>query len=254
LELPEARQKRLAGIVEDAREQDDDAKVLNPLASVSDLAEACARSADTVVWNEFLTRCAPITSLVAARVARIWQGRSTMAVVDDIVQEVFLKLSEHECKILREFKPRGEDSFLGLLRVITASVANDYFRRQHSEKRGGKVVTMVLDEESSSVVPVSPEKDSEIQRAVLFSELDHKLRSATGPNAERDRTIFWLYYLQGLTAEEIAAVPGTDLSADGVVSALRQITTSLRKQLEPHVSHRNKAGDLDSPLDAGVKP
>jgi RNA polymerase sigma-70 factor (ECF subfamily) len=166
-------------------------------------------------------------------VARIWHGRSTASVVDDIVQEVFLKLCEQERRVLRDFKPRGEDSFFALLRVVTASVANDYFRRQHSEKRGGKVVTMVLDEESSSVVPVAPEKDSEIQRAVLFSELDHKLRSATGTTAERDRTIFWLYYLQGLTADEIAGLPASGLSAKGVESALRRITTWLRKELEP---------------------
>ena len=203
------------------------------MAPVNELARNCARSADTAVWGEFLDRCAPVAALVAARVARIWHGRSTASVVDDIVQEVFLKLCEQERRVLRDFKPRGEDSFFALLRVVTASVANDYFRRQHSEKRGGKVVTMVLDEESSSVVPVAPEKDSEIQRAVLFSELDHKLRSATGTTAERDRTIFWLYYLQGLTADEIAGLPASGLSAKGVESALRRITTWLRKELEP---------------------
>jgi RNA polymerase sigma-70 factor (ECF subfamily) len=202
-------------------------------APVNELASACARSADTAVWGEFLGRCAPQAALVAARVARIWHGRSTTSVVDDIVQEVFLKLCEQERRILRDFKPRGEDSFFALLRVVTASVANDYFRRQHSEKRGGKVVTMVLDDESSSVVPIAPEKDSEVQRALLFAELDHKLRSATGPTAERDRTIFWLYYLQGLTADEIAGLPGSDLSAKGVESALRRITAWLRKELEP---------------------
>ena len=121
-------------------------------APVNELARTCARSADTAEWAEFLGRCAPVAALVAVRVARVWQGNTTASVVDDIVQEVFLKLCEHERRILREFKPRGEDSFLALLRVIAASVANDYFRRQRSEKRGGKVVTMVLDEESSSVV------------------------------------------------------------------------------------------------------
>ena len=202
-------------------------------APVNELASACARSADTAVWGEFLGRCAPVAALVAVRVARVWQGNTTASVVDDIVQEVFLKLCEHERRILREFKPRGEDSFLALLRVIAASVANDYFRRQRSEKRGGKVVTMVLDEESSSVVFVASEKDSAVQRAVLFSELDHKLRLAPGSTAGRDRTIFWLYYLQGLTADEIAGLPASGLSAKGVESALRRITIWLRKELEP---------------------
>ena len=202
-------------------------------APVNELARTCARSADTAEWAEFLGRCAPVAALVAIRVTRIWQGNTTASVVDDIVQEVFLKLCEHERRILREFRPRGEDSFLALLRVVAASVANDYFRRQRSEKRGGKVATMVLDEESSNVVPVASEKDPEVQRVVLFSELDHKLRSAPGSTAERDRTIFWLYYLQGLTADEIARLPTSGLSAKGVESALRRITLWLRKELEP---------------------
>jgi RNA polymerase sigma-70 factor (ECF subfamily) len=215
-------------------------------APVNELARTCARSADTAVWGEFLGRCAPVAALVAARVARVWHGRPSAAVVDDIVQEVFVKLCEQERRILRDFRPRGEDSFFALLRVVTASVANDYFRRQHSEKRGGKVVTMVLDDDSI-VVPVAPEKDTEIQRAVLFSELDHKLRSVSGATAERDRTIFWLYYLQGLTADEIAELPGSDLSAKGVESALRRITTWLRKQMEP----RKPDGPIETARESG---
>jgi RNA polymerase sigma-70 factor (ECF subfamily) len=205
---------------------------MEPLrAPVNELARACAHSADTAEWGEFLGRCAPVAALVAARVARIWQGTATAAVVDDIVQEVFLKLCEDDRRILRDFKPQGDDSFLALLRVITASVANDYFRRQYSEKRGGKAITTLLDDESSQ--PVAARNDGDIHRTVLFNELDRKLRSVAGATAERDRNLFWLYYLQGLTADEIASLPGVDLSAKGVESALRRVTAWLRKELEP---------------------
>ena len=71
-----------------------------------------------------------------------------------------------------------------------------------------------------------------MQRAVLFAELDRMLRAAPGAAAERDRTLFWLYYLQGLTADEIAALPGSELSAKGVESALRRVTTWLRKEMK----------------------
>lgn len=205
---------------------------MEPLrAPVNELARACAYSADAAEWGEFLGRCAPVAALVAARVTRIWQGVASAAVVDDIVQEVFLKLCEQDRRILREFKPKGDDSFLALLRVITASVANDYFRRQYSEKRGGRALTMLLDDESSP--PIVAQSDRDIQRAVLFNELDRKLRSVSGATAERDRNFFWLYYLQGLTAEEIASLPGAELSAKGVESALRRVTAWLRKELEP---------------------
>ena len=219
---------------------------MEPLrAPVNELARACAHSADTAEWGEFLGRCAPVAALVAARVARIWQRTASSAVVDDIVQEVFVKLCEQERRILREFKPKGDDSFLALLRVITASVANDYFRRQYSEKRGGKVVTMLLDEEPSSMVAAHNDQDA--QRAVLFNELDRKLRSASGATAERDRALFWLYYLQGLTADEIASLPGSELSAKGVESALRRVTAWLRKELEP----RSTAAQIEPAGEAG---
>ena len=219
---------------------------MEPLrAPVNELARACAHSADTAEWGEFLGRCAPVAALVAARVARIWQGTASSAVVDDIVQEVFVKLCEQERRILREFKPKGDDSFLALLRVITSSVANDYFRRQYSEKRGGKVVTMLLDEEPSSMVAAHNDQDA--QRAVLFNELDRKLRSASGATAERDRALFWLYYLQGLTADEIASLPGLELSAKGVESALRRVTAWLRKELEP----RSTAAQIEPAGEAG---
>lgn len=198
---------------------------------VNELAKACAGSADAAEWEEFLRRCVPIASLVAGRVSRMWIGRATSSIVDDIVQEVFLKLCEQHRRILREFNPRGEDSFLGLLRIVSASVANDYFRRQHSAKRGGKVVTVELDENASAIVPGSDDSEG-VQKAVLLAELDLRLRSAPGVIADRDRAIFWLYYLQGLTAEEIAGLPSTQLSAKGVESALRRVTTWLRKELE----------------------
>jgi RNA polymerase sigma-70 factor (ECF subfamily) len=171
--------------------------------------------------------------MVAGRITRMWTGTATPSIVDEIVQEVFLKMCEQERRILREFKPQGDDSFLALLRVITGSVANDHFRRQRSEKRGGKVVTLAIDEEIAQ--PVAREQGG-MQKAVLFAELDRMLLSATGPSAQRDRTIFWMYYRQGLTADEIAALPGSELSAKGVESVLRRVILWLRKEMEPQKS------------------
>ncbi len=200
---------------------------------VNELAKACARSTGAAEWEELLRRCAPVAAIVAARITRLWLGTATPSIVDDIVQEVFLKLCDQERRILRDFTPRGEDSFFGLLRVISASVANDYFRRQYSEKRGGKVVTIGLEDSPVSVSqPFQNESVAAMDRTVLFAELDSLLRSAASPTAERDRTLFWLYYLQGLTADEIAALPGSVLSAKGVESALRRVTSWMRKELE----------------------
>ena len=204
--------------------------------SVNDLAKACARSADAAEWEEFVRRSTPLASLVALRVCRMWVADPSPATVDDIVQEVFVKLCEQERRILRDFEPRGEDSFLGLLRIVSASVANDYFRRQYSAKRGGKVVILPLvddDAQSQGAHPAGGMQQARTRQAVLMGELDKKLRSAPGVIGERDRALFWLYYQQGFTAEEIARLPATGLSAKGVESALRRVTVWLRSEVDP---------------------
>ncbi|MGA3046252.1 MAG: sigma-70 family RNA polymerase sigma factor [Terracidiphilus sp.] len=200
--------------------------------SVNDLAKACAHSADAAEWEEFLRRCTPLASLVAMRISRSWVSVSSPATVSDIVQEIFLKLCEQERRILREFEPRCEDSFLGLLRMVSASVANDYFRRIYSAKRGGKVVTMPLAEDGAPGTATSSHTTAELERSVLLAQLDQKMRSAPDVIGERDRALFWLYYRQGLTAEEIAAITGAGLTAKGVESALRRVAKWLRGEVE----------------------
>jgi RNA polymerase sigma-70 factor (ECF subfamily) len=201
-----------------------------PGTSVNELAKACAHSSDATEWQEFVSRCMPLASLVALRVSRMWVGDPSPVTVDDIVQETFLKLCEQERRILRDFEPRGDDSFFGLLRIVTASVANDYFRRFYSVKRGGKVVTMPLLDDEGQMPLDSGRPAARIHQAALLEQLDQKLRSAPKVISERDRVIFWLYYRQGYTADEIARLPATALTAKGVESALRRVTLWLREQ------------------------
>jgi RNA polymerase sigma-70 factor (ECF subfamily) len=161
----------------------------------------------------------------------MWVSDPSRATVDDIVQEVLLKLCEQERRILRDFEPRGEDSFFGLLRIVTASVANDYFRRIYSTKRGGKVVVMPLLDEQALRGQDGARPMAKMHQSALLAELDQKLRLAPKEIGERDRALFWLYYLQGYTAEEIARIPGVGLSAKGVESALRRVTVWLRDEV-----------------------
>jgi RNA polymerase sigma-70 factor, ECF subfamily len=201
-------------------------------SSVNDLARACSRSADAAEWEEFVRRCTPLASLVALRVSRLWLSGPSPAAVDDIVQEVFVKLCEQERRILADFEPRGEDSFLGLLSMVAASVANDYFRRLYSAKRGGKVVINTLGDDEVLFSAASAHPAAQMQRSALLAQLDDKLLSAPEIVGERDRAFFWLYYREGFTAEEIAGLPDAGLTAKGVESALRRITLWLRGEVE----------------------
>lgn len=211
------------------------------LTSVNDLAKLCSHSAEVPEWEQFVNRCSPLAAVVARRIARLWVSDPGPAAIDDIVQEVFLKLCEHERRILRDFEPRGEDSFFGLLRIVTASVTNDYFRRQYSTKRGGKVVTMPLLDGDSSPAAQAGAEPSVMQQSALLGQLDRKLLSAPKIVGARDRALFWLYYRQGFTAEEISRLPAAGLTAKGVESALRRVTSWLREEID--------RGDIARPAD-----
>jgi len=199
--------------------------------SVNDLAKLCAHSAEVPEWEELVRRCSPLATVVARRISRLWVPDPSPAVIDDIVQEVFLKLCEHDRRILRAFEPRGDDSFFGLLRLVTASVTNDYYRRQYSTKRGGKVLTMPLLEGDSSLASQAAIEPAAMQHAALLEQLDRILRSAPRIIGVRDRALFWLYYRQGFTAEEISRLPAAGLTPKGVESALRRVTTWLREEI-----------------------
>lgn len=199
--------------------------------SVNELAKVCAHSSNASEWDEFLRRCTPLASVIIARVVRMWTKSVSPAVVDDILQEVFLKLCEGERRILREFEAREEDSFFALLRIVSGSVANDYFRRLNSAKRGGKSVTSSLTEDTFPVHSKSQDS-GDLQKAVLMAQLDQMMLASPHVVSGRDRSLFWLYYQQGFTAEEIAGMTGAGLTPKGVESALRRVGKWIKEEME----------------------
>jgi RNA polymerase sigma-70 factor (ECF subfamily) len=194
------------------------------------LARICAYSAQAPEWEQFVRAVTPVVALAARRVSAVW-GDASEGTVSEIVQEVFLKLCEDERRILREFDDRGNDSFLKLLRMITASVGTDHFRRQRAEKRGGRTHSVPLE----SHIPTDDVSDSKATAAVewpsLIAQLDGLLRLYPDTVSARDRNLFWLYYRQGLTAEAISRIPAIGLSAKGVESALQRLTRLLRETI-----------------------
>jgi RNA polymerase sigma-70 factor (ECF subfamily) len=194
------------------------------------LARTCAYSTRAPEWDDFVALVSPVISLAAWRVARVW-GEASTAPINEIVQDVFLKLVEDDRRILRDFEDRGSDSFLKLLRVITASVATDYFRRAHAEKRGGSATTIALDVPGVADAVHDTKATAAVEWPALIAQLDNLLRLLPGEVTERDRNLFWLYYRQGLTADAISRIPAMGLSAKGVESALLRLARLLRETI-----------------------
>jgi RNA polymerase sigma-70 factor (ECF subfamily) len=195
------------------------------------LARLCAYSMRAPEWEQFVRLTTPVVALAARRVSALWREPSNTT-VSEIVQDVFLKLCEDDRRILREFEDRGNSSFLKLMRMITVSVATDYFRRTRAEKRGGLNGAASL--ESSLIEEDLSDGHSTwaVEWPALMAQLDGLLRLYPDAVSPRDRRLFWLYYRQGLTAEAISRIPAINLSAKGVESALLRLVRLLRQTIE----------------------
>ena len=60
---------------------------------------------------------------------------------------------------------------------------------------------------------------------------EHLKRVLTGPDPERDRMIFWLYFRQGMSTKEIASLPTIGLGTKGVGSVIERLKHGLREQI-----------------------
>jgi DNA-directed RNA polymerase specialized sigma24 family protein len=101
---------------------------------------------------------------------------------------------------------------------------------------------MPLVEDVAQLPAATTQPAARMTQSALLTQLDRKLRSAPGVIGERDRAFFWLYYRQGFTAEEIAGLAATGLTAKGVESALRRVTIWLRGEVE----RENPAEQIES--------
>lgn len=202
----------------------------------SGLIRACA-DGEAAAWLEFIRRYHRLIAITASRAARRW-GESSPAVVDDLAQETYLKLCDDGARVLCEFDSVTPDAIFGFLKVLTANVANDYFKKLHAGKRGGAQPSEPLEDAERAATVAGPASSESVERAVLLNELDACLRAvAPADTQERDRTIFWLYYRQGLTAKEIVELPSIDLSLKGVESTLHRLTQLVRAHLLKEKAH-----------------
>jgi RNA polymerase sigma-70 factor (ECF subfamily) len=212
--------------------------------SAEELVRACVEAGNSEAWNEFVCRFRKLIACVVMRIARKY-GESSPAIVDDLVQDVYLKVCSDNCRLLREFEPQHPDAFFGMLSVVAVNVAHDHFRARRSGKRGSGIFDSDLAEVDTFVPDTHSAGSAFIEREILLQEIDGVLGEIASPTAARDREIFWLYYRHGFTAKAIAAITYLNLTTKGVESILYRLTRYVRERLadnapdtEKHKEHR----------------
>ena len=199
--------------------------------SLKDIVCLCAGACDDEAWEEFVSRVGKPISLTILRTASVW-GAPSRSLVEDLVQITYLKLWEDSCRLLRDFAIQHPEAILGYLKKTAANVTHDYFKHGYSQTSGGAqlhVSTSDVDPEAGKEGHGSQEK---IAFGLFLDEIDGHLKGClTGPDQERDRMIFWLYFRQGMSTKEIASLPTIGLSAKGVGSVLERLKHGIREQI-----------------------
>src|SRR3954471_10617218 len=95
--------------------------------SAEELIQACAELGDGAAWQEFVLRFQRPISLSIVRAAYQW-GAIPEQVVDDLVQETYLKLCSDRCCLLREFAVQHPEAVPGYIKTIAVNVARDHFK------------------------------------------------------------------------------------------------------------------------------
>jgi len=183
------------------------------------LLHLCLSSEGEEHWCKFVRRTQPLIANVIINTVRHWREPSPN-LIDDLIQETFLKLFANDRKALRNIKNEYENTLFGYLKVVASNVARDHFRQTEN-----KVEEVGLED---TVVPPSPDGLDRIAFNRLKDKIQMQLRSLSATTRERDESIFWLYYEQGYTAKEIADIPAIGLTIKGVESTLLRLTRVIR--------------------------
>jgi RNA polymerase sigma factor (sigma-70 family) len=209
--------------------------------SASDLVSACCRM-DDGAWEEFVARYNRRVSLYVTRACRFpgWSRDDRSDLARDLIQEVYVRLLADGCRALRVWRGESEEAFLGYLARVVHAVACDALRRERSLKRSVNLVPLdaMPTCDGPSLADVLHAADANSPDRMLAERLAPvRLRAAldslySGPNASRNALIFQLHVLDGLTASEIAGLPGIGMQVPSVESVLRRTRERLRASLK----------------------
>lgn len=201
--------------------------------SAEAIVRACVGSDSPAVWAEFIRRFQPLIAKVVARTARRHSPQAAPHLVDDLVQETYLKLCEEQCRLLRQFRSHHPDSIYGYLKVVAACVVLDYFKSEHARKRDAARTDSLPDRHDSFLPPVEIRTSLSSEDMVALREIDDILcQLYKGETLVRNRAIFWLHHREGMTAQAIASIPWIKLNTKGVETALRRMTHLIQSHIE----------------------
>jgi len=195
------------------------------------LLAGCATGGGASAWEEFVRRYHDLIARVVLRTAQRY-GTVSPDLLEDLVQEVYLKLCGNQARILGSYREPHPDAVYGFLKVVVSNAVHDHFKAKTAKKRGAGRNHEPIEEREPVGRPAAPSAMASAEQRILLNQIDDVLNGAgTQDIPERDRRIFWLYYQHGWTAKAIASIPALRLTPKGVESTILRATRYVRARL-----------------------
>src|SRR5215471_8338272 len=137
-----------------------------------DLVRECGEKlTDPALWGQFQFRFERLIFLYLIRALRCRSFQEDLeGIVPDLAQEVYVRLVQHDGRILRSFRGTTEFSVMAFLAKISSSVVHDYVRQSVTTRRRGQVVPiddLRAAEQIGNATAESPELDSSRMSSIL---------------------------------------------------------------------------------------
>jgi RNA polymerase sigma factor (sigma-70 family) len=190
-------------------------------------------------WQEFISRFEVILIKAIRLTCRRFapQNRLTHEDVSDLVQQIFLKLSENDYKALRELICDKPNSVKLYLYAVASNTVLDCLRYAQTARRQSCRNELEYEDERLQSERLYS-RDANPEEQYLHKELiELILKIVDGESDEktraRNRLIFMLAHSEGYTRSEIAAQQEIDLTRTGVNSFFYRVKKRLADIYNP---------------------
>lgn len=186
-------------------------------------------------WREFYRRFHQHICLTVGKAVRTKGHPGGIAIVEDLVQEVYKKLIENNCKALRVFMSEQENGIFKYLQVISIRIVlNDIVRKKAQKQPSGG--GGYKEEDRSKWLDQLNSNDwlEQIKHAELIAEIESCLGKILRGrrHGDRDLLITHYYLYEDLKPDEIASITRPELSSKRVSNIVSEILEKLRDCLK----------------------
>ncbi len=192
-----------------------------------------------VHWREFQRRYDDLISILLTREYRRRFGsvdsQEARAAVQDLKQEIYMRLIRDDGSTLRKFRGTTDKSMRAFLCVVSRRFLSNYARSQRNREQRYEAATPSDDGfgyERTDPEPISREMTDRIDERDLIDHMDRTLRGVyNSRNMDRDIAIFILYYVVGCSSQELATEYDFGISASAIETLVHRMKMAIKDKI-----------------------